>query len=105
MATRDGSSFALNALAGLHQEANDLDAAEPLFEEALALAREQDDHESVAIRCANLARLVVERGDGFSNIARFAQRIRHAFVVIHFPDEREDLFEQALRRVIVALRR
>jgi hypothetical protein len=56
-------SFALNALAGHHAEANDLDVAEPLFEEALALSREADDQETIAMHCANLARLVVERGD------------------------------------------
>jgi len=55
-------SFALNALAGHYGEVNDLDAAEPLFEEALSLARDEQDHESVAIGCANLARLLVERG-------------------------------------------
>src|SRR4029077_8090398 len=51
------------ALGGHYGEVSDLDAAEPLFEESLALAREVDDQESVAITATNLARLVVERGD------------------------------------------
>ena len=61
-------SFALNALAGHHQEQNDLNTAEGLFEEALALARERNDQESIGIHLSNLARLLVERGD--------AQRVR-----------------------------
>ena len=56
-------SFALNVLAGHYVEIGNLDAAEPLFEEALALAREENDHESVALGCANLARVVIERVD------------------------------------------
>jgi len=56
-------SFALNVLAGHYVEIGNLDVAEPLFEEALALAREGNDHESIALGCANLARVVIERVD------------------------------------------
>jgi tetratricopeptide (TPR) repeat protein len=55
-------SFALNALAGLHHETHNLDAAVPLFEEALALTRELDDQESISIHLTNLARALVDRG-------------------------------------------
>jgi hypothetical protein len=44
----------------------DLDAAEPLYEESLALARELGDHENISIGLQNLARVSIGRGCGDS---------------------------------------
>ena len=55
---------ALNGLAQLHRLEGNLDAAEPLYEQLLALMRELDDRESIAIALLNLAMVAVERNDG-----------------------------------------
>lgn len=52
---------ALNALAQLYRMEGDLDAAEPLYEQGVALARELQDRESIAIGLLNLAMVSMER--------------------------------------------
>ena len=49
------TAAALNVLAQLLRTEGELDAAESLYDEALALARELDDRESIAIGLLNLA--------------------------------------------------
>ena len=52
---------ALNVLAQLLRSEGELDAAEPLYEQGLALARELQDRESIAIGLLNLAMVSVDR--------------------------------------------
>jgi len=53
---------ALNSMAELHRGAGNADAAVPLYEEALALAREHRDVLMTAIICDNLARALISSG-------------------------------------------
>jgi tetratricopeptide (TPR) repeat protein len=52
---------ALTALAQLHRIEHDVDQAEPLYQHALSISRELDDHESAAIGLLNLAMVSIER--------------------------------------------
>ncbi|HSC00695.1 MAG TPA: tetratricopeptide repeat protein, partial [Burkholderiaceae bacterium] len=73
-------SYTLNGLGGRHMNSDD-EAAIPLFEESLQLAREVDDDESVAITALNLARCLINRGrreeaaDHLSEALQTSQRI------------------------------
>jgi tetratricopeptide (TPR) repeat protein len=55
-------AVASNALAQIHRLEGELDAAEPLYERAAALARELGDSESAAVGLLNLAMVAIERG-------------------------------------------
>jgi tetratricopeptide (TPR) repeat protein len=55
---------ALNAMAQLHRVEGELDAAEPLYEKMLTLAREMGDRDSYAIGLLNLAMVSIGRGSG-----------------------------------------
>jgi hypothetical protein len=56
---------AFNGLAQLHRVEGELDAAEPLYEKVVALARDLGDRDSVAIGLLNLAMVAIgcEAGD------------------------------------------
>ena len=62
--TRDETSLigALNSMADLYRGAGNAEAARPLYEEALALARKQENIVAVAHICDNLARLLISYG-------------------------------------------
>jgi tetratricopeptide (TPR) repeat protein len=62
-------------LATLHRVEGHLDAAEPLYEKVLALARELDDRESIAIGLLNLAMVAIGRGDD--------ERAREMLLAVH----------------------
>jgi hypothetical protein len=68
---------AANALAQLHRMQGDLDAAEPLYEQMLVLARELDDRESIAVGLLNLAMVAIARGSG----ERAGDRLLEATVI------------------------
>ena len=55
---------ALNALAQLHRMEGQLNAAEPLYENVLSLARDLGDQESIAISLLNLAMVSIDRSNG-----------------------------------------
>jgi predicted ATPase/class 3 adenylate cyclase len=52
---------ALNSLAELNRTEGHLDSAEPLYEETLALAVEQDDRENIGVNLLNLAMVSIGR--------------------------------------------
>ena len=54
---------ALNSMAELHRGMGDAAAAKPLYEEALALARKQENILSIAVICDNLARVLIPLGE------------------------------------------
>src|SRR5205085_630325 len=56
------TAAALVALAQLHRAEGDLGAAEPLYEDALKLAREVGDHETIAVVLLNLTMTWIGRG-------------------------------------------
>jgi hypothetical protein len=55
---------ATNGLAQVHRVEGALDAAEPLYETVVALARELGDREIVAVGLLNLAMVSIARGSG-----------------------------------------
>ena len=57
-----GLAVASNALAQIHRLEGELDAAEPLYEQTVALSRELGDREAAAVGFLNLAMVAIERG-------------------------------------------
>jgi non-specific serine/threonine protein kinase len=54
---------ALNGLGEVHRTAGNMEAAQPLYEESLALAREQENIAVVTAVCDNLARVFISRSE------------------------------------------
>ena len=63
-ATRCGSSRRSPCLAELYRVEGDLDAAEPLYEESLALNRKQGVGSNIAVNLLNIAMVSIGRGAG-----------------------------------------
>jgi non-specific serine/threonine protein kinase len=67
---------ALLGAGALAEWQGDLDAAEPLLEQCLALARTHDDHQGVAWTTAWLGILAVSRGDVAGGVPHFEESLR-----------------------------
>jgi len=64
LADKSQLAKALTGLAELHRAGGELDKAEPLYEEALALSREWGDRAGIAVNLINLAGMSVSLGLG-----------------------------------------